>query len=335
MPVKNHLRELIARKNLTITEVATDLRMNPNSLYDLANLTTRSIKFDLLDKLCHVLECKVGDLFTVYDEDPFAGARQTGELTIHLTGRWQSPDQEVGPSGLSPETYAKFDFEALNVLYRYADDQGIRVHFRTHPRSVTAEAAREVLDEGNSIVLASQLTGNLTERLVSSFYGVPPFDAALHDEFPMVFGWDDRDIDSSFGFRVANGQPPGLYRSNRRDLIAARTHVTSTPGLGNDCGMIVVYRDGDDDEPGEPDRYVVVCAGHGGVATLAGAQLLTRPELANDFYPSSAKVPRMRGFQASFERAVVEKTEGYRDNRHLNAESLLPEITVDVASEKM
>ena len=69
MPVVVKLDELLAKRNMTLTELATRVDITLANLSILKTGKARAIRFGTLEALCQVLQCQPGDLLTVTDED--------------------------------------------------------------------------------------------------------------------------------------------------------------------------------------------------------------------------------------------------------------------------
>lgn len=68
MPVVVKLDELLAKRNMTLTELATRVDITLANLSILKTGKARAIRFGTLEALCQVLQCQPGDLLTVTDE---------------------------------------------------------------------------------------------------------------------------------------------------------------------------------------------------------------------------------------------------------------------------
>ena len=60
-----HLDELLARRNMTLTELAEDVGVTIVNLSVLKNGRARAVRFSTLTALCRALDCQPGDLLTV------------------------------------------------------------------------------------------------------------------------------------------------------------------------------------------------------------------------------------------------------------------------------
>lgn len=63
--VELHLDELLARRGMTLTDLADRVGLTLANLSVLKNGRARAIRFSTLTALCRVLECQPGDLLTV------------------------------------------------------------------------------------------------------------------------------------------------------------------------------------------------------------------------------------------------------------------------------
>lgn len=59
-----HLDDLLARKGMTLTELATEVGLTIANLSILKNGHAKAIRFSTLSRLCEVLDCQPGDLLT-------------------------------------------------------------------------------------------------------------------------------------------------------------------------------------------------------------------------------------------------------------------------------
>jgi putative transcriptional regulator len=63
--VRVHIDEMLARRGLTLTEVADRVGITLANLSVLKNGRARAVRFTTLTALCDVLECQPGELFSV------------------------------------------------------------------------------------------------------------------------------------------------------------------------------------------------------------------------------------------------------------------------------
>lgn len=68
--VEIHLDELLARHNLTLTDLAQRVGITLANLSVLKNGRARAIRFSTLTALCDTLDCQPGDLMTVRPANP-------------------------------------------------------------------------------------------------------------------------------------------------------------------------------------------------------------------------------------------------------------------------
>ena len=66
--IKSKLKIMLAMREMTQTELAQRTSIRPPTISAIANNSAKHIPIDVLDKICKVLECNVGDLFE-YVED--------------------------------------------------------------------------------------------------------------------------------------------------------------------------------------------------------------------------------------------------------------------------
>jgi putative transcriptional regulator len=69
-PHRVHCRldELLAARNMTLTELADVVGITIVNLSVLKNDRARAIRFSTLTAICDALDCSVGDLFDIVDE---------------------------------------------------------------------------------------------------------------------------------------------------------------------------------------------------------------------------------------------------------------------------
>jgi len=60
-----HLDDLLAARGLTLTELADRVGVTVVNLSVLKNNRARAIRFSTLTRLCEVLDCQPGDVFSV------------------------------------------------------------------------------------------------------------------------------------------------------------------------------------------------------------------------------------------------------------------------------
>lgn len=68
MPVVVKLDELLARQNMTLTELAGRIDITLANLSILKTGKARAIRFGTLEALCRELHCQPGDLLAVSDD---------------------------------------------------------------------------------------------------------------------------------------------------------------------------------------------------------------------------------------------------------------------------
>ena len=66
--IQLHLDELLARRGMTLTELADRVDLTLANLSVLKNGRARAIRFSTLAALCQVLECQPGDLLSLREE---------------------------------------------------------------------------------------------------------------------------------------------------------------------------------------------------------------------------------------------------------------------------
>lgn len=60
-----HLDELLVERGMTLTELAERVGVSIVNLSIMKNNKAKAVRFSTLIALCEVLQCQVGDLFTV------------------------------------------------------------------------------------------------------------------------------------------------------------------------------------------------------------------------------------------------------------------------------
>lgn len=65
--VRVHIDELVAARQMTLTELADKVGITLANLSVLKNGRARAIRFSTLTALCEALDCQPGDLLTVAD----------------------------------------------------------------------------------------------------------------------------------------------------------------------------------------------------------------------------------------------------------------------------
>ncbi|KJF79604.1 helix-turn-helix domain-containing protein [Photobacterium angustum] len=67
--IKCHLSAIMGAKRLKIADVVRDAEINRNTVTRLYHETNNRIDFDTLEKLCRYLNCEVGDLLEITDDE--------------------------------------------------------------------------------------------------------------------------------------------------------------------------------------------------------------------------------------------------------------------------
>ncbi|PZE80615.1 helix-turn-helix transcriptional regulator [Curtobacterium sp. MCBD17_032] len=60
-----HLDDLLAARGMTLTELADRVGVTVVNLSVLKNNRARAIRFSTLTRICHVLDCQPGEVFSV------------------------------------------------------------------------------------------------------------------------------------------------------------------------------------------------------------------------------------------------------------------------------
>ncbi|MGD6739506.1 helix-turn-helix domain-containing protein [Photobacterium leiognathi subsp. mandapamensis] len=67
--IKCNLSAIMGAKRLKIADVVRDAGINRNTVTRLYHETNNRIDFDTLEKLCRYLNCEVGDLLEITDDE--------------------------------------------------------------------------------------------------------------------------------------------------------------------------------------------------------------------------------------------------------------------------
>ncbi len=294
----------------------------------IAHNKVKRVTTEEIPRILGALGISANDFFDCYEADVFTGARIEKEITLHLVIKSDAGNGAEGP--LDRVYISAWDWYALMVLYAHATELGIRVKFEPHsvnyPRETSVRSVREMFPEGTHIVIGSQLSFRLTERVVCLMHEVAPFDETKIPRFPVHFVWDPaRNVASSFGRAARRDEEPGIYAT--RDDRPVGRRVDTKSGEGHDAGLIVAYRITDPARVRKnglrSERCICVLAGHGGAGTLACAQALADPGLASEIYPPQDYKPRLRVVQATYDRPFGA---GRGDDREIRKVELAPGI---------
>lgn len=66
--IKCHLSRLMGERKLNIADVARAIDINRNTIRLLYHETAARVELDVIEKLCLLFECKVGDIFEFIEE---------------------------------------------------------------------------------------------------------------------------------------------------------------------------------------------------------------------------------------------------------------------------
>lgn len=66
--IRCHLDKLLAERGMTLTELSDRVGVTVVNLSVLKNDRARAVRFSTLTAICRVLECSVGELFSVQPE---------------------------------------------------------------------------------------------------------------------------------------------------------------------------------------------------------------------------------------------------------------------------
>jgi len=67
--IKCHLSKLMGEKKLKIVDVARETGVNRGTITRLYHETASRVELEAIDALCRYLDCGVGELFEVMDDD--------------------------------------------------------------------------------------------------------------------------------------------------------------------------------------------------------------------------------------------------------------------------
>ncbi|MFE3993700.1 helix-turn-helix domain-containing protein [Streptomyces goshikiensis] len=86
MPIAVDIDVMLARRKMSVGELADRVGITPANLAVLKNGRAKAVRFATLAALCDVLECQPGDLLRWEAEDPEDGSRgQGGRATADPT----------------------------------------------------------------------------------------------------------------------------------------------------------------------------------------------------------------------------------------------------------
>ena len=74
--LKCHLSRLLGEKKLKIADLARVTSVNRGTITRLYHETASRIELEVIDELCRVLECRVGDLFEYVPETVEPGSKR-------------------------------------------------------------------------------------------------------------------------------------------------------------------------------------------------------------------------------------------------------------------
>ncbi len=69
MPIVVNLDVMMARRKISLTELAEKIELTPANLSILKTGKAKAVRFSTLEALCKVLECQPGDLLEYRDSD--------------------------------------------------------------------------------------------------------------------------------------------------------------------------------------------------------------------------------------------------------------------------
>ena len=308
MFVRLRLTEMLKEKGMTQADLGRRTGLSEERISKLVRNHWSQLKRAEIGLLLQALDARPAELFKAYTPSIFFGSRWEGPLTLHLSARSTGNGRAYrhDPSG-DPLEFNDRDVEAYKLIHDHAAELGIHVELALHGRdSLDRSAYLDLAEIGTHIVIGSNRTGELSEYALAQMYSANAFDGSDLDRFPFNFSWGDGiNVQSSFGFDSrSRSLEEGIYSTRDRKLVARHTHPKG--GLGEDCGLIAVYRV---ESPPEQNKYgirkercVVVVAGHGRVGTLGCAKLLVDPAYEEKLYPKTAEQPRMFVVQVKYFR---------------------------------
>jgi len=291
-----------------------------------------------LAKICGALDITLDELFLLSQDDIWAPIKRAGEVTIHYGSR-SLPSTGAGPVPpddliLAGQYVGVWDLRAFKWISEYLKHSGldVGVSLREHVTGAghgldpaDNDSVRNIFEEGNHVILGSQIANQNTEEVVCHAYGVPPYTHGMRETFPYGFVWGSKyKVASSFGWQ-GMGSNFGIVSNSTGKLVAFRTTVKE--GAGQDCAMIVVYRilaPASRNAAGNGQDRVVICIlGHSGAGTFSGAKVATDAKFAARLYPEKLGVPLMRVVSATYTRAPIESG---HDNRVLGECELVDDV---------
>ncbi|QDZ01717.1 helix-turn-helix transcriptional regulator [Nitratireductor mangrovi] len=73
MPIIVNLDVMLARRKMRSKELAEQIGITEQNVSLLKSGKVRGVRFETLEKICHVLDCQPGDILEYRDEDAPAG----------------------------------------------------------------------------------------------------------------------------------------------------------------------------------------------------------------------------------------------------------------------
>jgi hypothetical protein len=315
----------IEQKGMTSESFAKQCEMKLRDVRKYANGEMTRYERDTLARFAQVLGITVPDLFEPYYDNVLTALQQCGDAVIHVTSRTFHESRadkraEDARKQVPRELLSTWDIDACNELQaRLYGAGGVRVHVRRHawgtgPGTQHVDVWRMVSDGRAHIIIGSPATSGFAEEMVSAFYGVPPYNAAMCKAFPHLFLWPSfRGVVSSFGLSSKQDEY-GVVKTATGKIIAKRTVIEC--GRGEDAGLIVVYRvPVIEPKCARREGLVIALLGLSGPATLACARVLLRQaSAAHELFPSVVKSPLMRAVTVLYDRPPGDNT---RDDREI------------------
>lgn len=66
MPIVVNLDAALAKRGMTVAELATAIGITPANVFVLKGGRARAVRFSTLDAICRVLDCQPGDILTYH-----------------------------------------------------------------------------------------------------------------------------------------------------------------------------------------------------------------------------------------------------------------------------
>ena len=83
MPIVVDIDVMLARRKMSVGELAERVRITPANLAVLKNGRAKAVRFTTLEALCEVLECQPGDLLRWEPHDSAGASTPVGDAARH------------------------------------------------------------------------------------------------------------------------------------------------------------------------------------------------------------------------------------------------------------